>query len=168
MKVTTKVGTKGLEKVLSKVDAIEKGLTSAEAKAMGEDIVATMKDLISKGISPINGRGRFDGYRGGYAEAIKKGYLSKHGKKQRPVNLTLSGEFLNDLEFRPYKLSRGYGVEIGYFTAKSALKERGHREGANGQAVRPTIPKPSEGFAQRVQRVMREHVKRALKRMKSR
>lgn len=117
-----------------------------------------MLELIARGISPIEGKGRFAEYKwAGNLKAIKKQLGAKNSKKiakaiksskypysamkkypnkkVRPVNLQLSGEFLNDLQPRV----QGKELTIGYH-GKSALKESGHREGVNGQPSRPTIP----------------------------
>lgn len=53
-------------------------------------------ELISKGISPVKGEGRFKKYSDVYRDAIKKGRYP--GKRQRPVNLKLTGELLNSLK----------------------------------------------------------------------
>lgn len=148
---------------------IEEGLTRKDKIDIGDEMLEEMKRDISRGISPIFGYGRFPGYkavmasqsilRGGRAGSRsararrrslatarkKEGYpYTVRGrfpnKRERPVNLYLSGDMLNSLEARPRRL----GLEFGYYKAKSALKEQGHREGVGGQPSRPTIPVGSE------------------------
>jgi len=80
--------------------------------------------------------------RRGYPDSLGPKVLAQTGKKARPVNLKLYGDFLENLEARV----RDRIVEIGYFKQSEAIKELGHREGANGQAVRPTIPIGNEKF----------------------
>lgn len=80
--------------------------------------------------------------RSGYPDSLGKKVLAQTGKKARPVNLKLYGDFLNHLEARVNRKL----IEIGYFKESEGAKELGHREGANGQAIRPTIPMNSERF----------------------
>lgn len=162
------------------VTTIEKGLNEADKVQIGAELVEAMKDQIAKGISPIQGKGRFPAYKwvakanqilkGGRATASKdartrrrkfaadtkkKGYpYSVRGqypsKRERPVNLFLSGKFMNDLTA---KSVRGGGVlsvfrrrvmRFGFFKDLSAKKEEGHRVGVNSQPSRPTIPTGAE------------------------
>lgn len=64
-------------------------------------------------------------------------------KRERPVNLLLSGDMLSHLEAKP----TATGVEIGFWDKLSALKEQGHREGVNDQPRRPIIPQGHESFS---------------------
>lgn len=106
---------------------------SAGNAAQSKKLRATAKSLRSKA-----GKAQ----KKGYPDSLGEKALRKFGKKARPVNLKLSGAFLKDLEVQV----RNRIIEIGYFDKLSAKKELGHREGANGQAVRPTIPLKSEKF----------------------
>lgn len=144
---------------------IEEGLTVQDKVQIGEELIEAIKDQVAVGISPILGRGRFEAYKAvGAASKILKGgkATTKAGrarrrafaqktkqqgypytvrnkypsKRDRPVNLYLSGRFLNDLRAKALKR----GLEFGFYTELSALKEQGHREGANGQPQRPIIP----------------------------
>ena len=47
---------------------------------------------IAKGVSPVNGQGKFKQYSPSYKKQIKSGTYNKFAKKIRPVNLKLSGE----------------------------------------------------------------------------
>jgi hypothetical protein len=147
-------------------------ITKAVARIMGQDAIREMKDMISKGISPIRQAGRFDAYKAtkesdpalrnkGYPFSVKREYPSK---RQRPVNLHLSGKQLADLIFKVVPGKWGSAVEIGYFTPLSAAKESGHREGVNGQPKRPTIPnsKLGESFAIRIDKILTETVQSAV------
>lgn len=168
---------------------LDKKLSPANLKRIGDRVIARMLQQISKGISPVAGFGRFPEYksrsnardlrkqasnlskaarsapnaqkkkqirdrqkalrseasriqRKGYPDSLGKKVLAETGKKARPVNLKLYGDFLENLEARV----RNRVVEIGFFKKSEELKELGHREGANGQAVRPTIPLGNEKF----------------------
>lgn len=179
---------------------IQDSLDETVANDIGVTITTEMLLLIQKGISPIEGNGRFPAYkwaemrnalkkersavtkalkrnkqsllvfkrknkrqillaqkeaaRAGIAQA-NKGYpfSVQHeypGKKPRPVNLFLSGDFLSSLEHVVTRSAEGVGLEIGFFDSAQAVKEQGHREGANGQPERPVIPVLREEFAQTI------------------
>ena len=129
-------GLKNIQKVIQ--DAQSEAFTQAELKNMGARVTSNMREMISKGISPIQGKGRFPAYKD----------PSKYPGKQkapRPVNLELSGDFLKSL-YAKGKTGKNPQIEIGY-PPDQALKEKGHRDGANGQKKRPTIPERNEKFA---------------------
>jgi len=148
---------RGLERKLNK---LKTPLTSAETNKIGKNMVKAMKRLIAKGIFPIRGGGwpkRFPRYKRandprGYPNTVKRRFPSK---RKRPVNLKLSGAFMKDLGHKVLqggKRGKNIRIEIGYDKAESILKEKGHREGANSQPKRPTIPNPrrKERFAAKV------------------
>ena len=191
--------------LLRYVAFIQDGLNNAVANRIGDAVVGTMLDLISKGISPIEGMGRFPEYKwAGFAKALRKekaainkalksnqrslfrfrrmnqrqlliaqkqqnardisGLLaSKYpysamkkypNKRVRPVNLYLSGAFLESLEAIVLGAAGQFTIEVGFFRDSEAIKEIGHREGANGQPERPIIPVDREEFAQVIQDVI--------------
>lgn len=195
------------------------------ASAVGFTVRTRMLQLISRGISPILGYGRFPEYKaatrrkvakrgsaflgrelrklnsriragGGSSfsaiarlrakrdqlkilkqvaatKAARTGYpyntkQFKAGLKfARPVNLFLTGDFLRSLTFT-VKKALGKGViEIGYFESKQAIKEKGHREGANGQPKRPTLPKGDERWNETIRldimRLLRDAITKAVR-----
>lgn len=120
-------------------DALQKALGKAvkpidekTAKRVGIDVIEEMKSLISKGISPIQGNGKFPKYKNPARYPGKR-------KPRSPVNLKLTGKFLNALSHRITQEDFGKGTEL-FFADKQDKKERGHREGANGQPERPIMP----------------------------
>ncbi len=113
--------------------ALSKAAKTAQNKQIKKQIKARQKTLRSLASQA---------QRRGYPDSLGKKVLAETGKKARPVNLKLYGDFLENLEAKV----RGRVVEIGYFKDSEAIKELGHREGANGQAVRPTIPVGNEKF----------------------
>lgn len=147
--------SKGLESIVKLADeAVDK----RTADVIGQTIVNEMKNLISKGTSPIKGNKRFPAYlatkRG--KDEKKRGYpynkQSKYPSKgTRPVNLTLSGEFLSNLQHRSERKGKSYDVKVGFRDQESIDKELGHRTGANGQPKRPIIPTTDEEFAKVIQ-----------------
>jgi hypothetical protein len=166
LKFTGSIDSDAIKKLIKKIEDIPDAITQSDASTMGNECVSEMKKLISSGQSPIVGFGNFPAYRGSYRDRIKKGQI--RGKSLQPVNLYLSGKFMSALDARPVKLDRGYGFTIGYRDSNSQAKERGHREGANNQAVRPTIPQKTEQFAKSIRdiyiRLMQDAVGRILKR----
>lgn len=133
------------------VELAKKKITKSDLDNIGETVVTEMKALISKGISPIEGRGRFAGYKNaddprGYPLKLKKKYPQK---RARPVNLELSGKFLRALTFRSNATRKS--VEVGFFDQKSIDKESGHRDGVNTQPERPIVPRgTSENLARSI------------------
>lgn len=113
---------------------------------IGESFRDQMLQRISRGVSPINGKGRFPAYKNpeNYPDRVRDRFPSK---RRRPVNLRLSGEFLKNLDVRVRVTgSRTTELKIGFFDKESIDKERGHRNGANGQPKRPIIPQGNETF----------------------
>lgn len=144
---------------------LKKSLSKINPDPMGRAIVKEMKDMIGKGISPIRGKGRFPGYKDSYKKRIKKQRGEFKGKRQRPVNLKLTGDMLDALKHKSKKGKRAK-LEIGYFDEDEAIKERGHREGANKQLKRPTVPlQRREQFAARIQRIIRLEVDKIIKKL---
>lgn len=136
----------GMDKAIARMESLRNPLTREEASKMGTRMVMVMKDLISKGISPIRGKGKFPRYK-------NPDKYPGDRKNHSPVNLKLSGDFLNNLLSKVVTLGPNkFAVEIGYRDDDQAIKERGHREGANGQPKRPTIPNPKgrEQFAESI------------------
>jgi len=119
-------GLRDQAKALSKAAKSAKGQVKKQIRARQK----TLRSLASQA------------QRRGYPDSLGPKVLAQTGKKARPVNLKLYGDFLENLEARV----RGRIVEIGFFKDSEAIKELGHREGANGQAVRPTIPIENEKF----------------------
>lgn len=119
-----------------------------DLQILGDDLIRLMKENISKGISPIEGEGRFPAYKNPdrYPKNVRKRFPSK---RRRPVNLFLSGKFLSKLTKR-VREGMVISIQIGFFDNESKLKERGHRDGAGGQPKRPIIPKKGEFFTNRI------------------
>lgn len=162
----------------------EKNISVGEVEGIGRKVIREILDRVSVGISPIAGAGRFPAYkaaaeknavakearkiddpkrRKAFQKSIKKqsrkGYpysvLGKHpGKQVRPVNLRLSGEFHKNLDAQGQVLPGRVILSIGFTDSESEAKERGHREGANGQPERPIIPVGQERFTPAIEKIM--------------
>lgn len=132
------------------------------ADNIGKGVIDEMKDMISKGISPIQGQTRFPAYKNPDKYPGNK-------KSARPVNLYLTGEFLKNLTYKIFKNGESYAVRVGFFDRQSQLIQDGHRVGVNKQPKRPIIPdkNKNESFAQRIQRIisglLRERIAQIIK-----
>lgn len=136
-KFKVRIDTSDLVKLNRKIVESTK-LDKRDWNKVGKVTVSAMLRLISSGVSPIRGKGKFPSYKTSY----KKIRLSK-GKAISPVDLNLSGKFLKSLKSTPFNNS----VNIAYKGKLSNDKESGHRKGTNKQKKRPTIPQGSEKFA---------------------
>lgn len=117
-----------------------KRLPVKDVKAIAQTFIGKMKEEIARGLSPIT-RKKFPRYK----DTEKyPGKLKAHA----PVNLELSGDMLSDLKTEAV-ITTGTEIYIllKYATRRSSLKEQGHREGANGQPKRPTLPQGRENFS---------------------
>lgn len=141
--ITVQVDLSDFTKQLKTLES--KPISKTKTQVIGNQFITLMKELIARGISPIKGIGRFPAYK--HAGDENK-YPATKGKPARPVNLSLTGNFLNNL--KAYVLKEG-ALEVGYRDPKEALKEKGHREGAGGQPARPTLPEGKEAFAETLQ-----------------
>jgi hypothetical protein len=146
-----------LEKLKTKLQGLKKPVDQATANQVGKEVVAEMKSMISKGISPIFGNGRFPTYKN------PKRYPGDI-KSRTPVNLKLTGDFQDSLRFTTFVNPSGFGTRVGYDGDKEQLKEQGHREGVNGQPKRPTIPNQDSGerFASRIELIYTRIYKRRI------
>lgn len=125
------------------------------SRKVGSQTIREMKKLIKKGISPIraqDGGGKFKRYKPSYLAQIKRSNGIFSEKKKTPVNLKLTGKFLRALTSEPRRDGRGFGTRIFYRGKKEQLKEQGHRDGANGQRKRPTLPQGSEKWRSAIEK----------------
>lgn len=158
-----RLDTRASQLVKDKLKALERPVTRADAQDIARESLSEMKALIAAGVSPVKGAGlpaRFPRYKN------PKRYPGRR-KPVTPVNLYLTGAMLADLTARVVSSAAGFAAEIGYSTSKSKAKERGHREGANGQPIRPTIPQASSGetFATSIQQVYLKYLASAIDRL---
>lgn len=197
---------------------IQDSMDERAAQQIGNAITGEMLKLIARGISPIEGAGRFPGYKWAevrnalrkertainkelrkvrrnlfvYRRKNKRQFLAmvkkrnrealagvtgrypftaqakRLGKKPRPVNLFLTGDFLSNLEYIVTGTAGKYGIELGFFDELSAKKESGHREGVNGQPKRPIIPVGREDFAISIQKIIFRKMEELIDRAASR
>ena len=137
---------------------------NAQAREYAKDArdrLTTKKDkTAARAIAKSLRRKAAEAKKKGYPDSLSRKVKQETGKKARPVNLKLYGDFLEHLTAKV----RSRIIEIGYFDQKSSLKELGHREGANGQAKRPTIPVGKEKFNAAIEAQMLRAIDEVLKR----
>lgn len=152
-------------------------------RAIGTAVVEKMKEQISRGISPIKENGRFPAYKWvGKIQTIRKSLGTKASRKivrdvkqtrypysmmaefpdkrVRPVNLKLSGAFIDSLRARVASKQ----IEISFSDPLSNKKELGHREGVGGQPKRPILPNDSENLNGSIFRALLDSLDKVLKR----
>lgn len=143
MALKAKISADKVKRLQELLKELKKPVDQATANAAGKATVAAMKQLIARGVSPIKGNGRFPGY--------KNPDKYPGGKKpNRPVNLKDTGQFLYSLTYDPVASKNGFDTVIYYDGKEANDKETGHREGANGQRERPTIPLRGESFSETI------------------
>ena len=122
--------------------------------SIGYELVRTVQDVIRKGISPVDGEGRFEKYSQSYRDAIKKKQYGN--KKVSPVNMSLTGEMMGSLRVIEYK--NGALIE---FTDKKAGY---HQNGEGNLPVRKLLPvKKRDTFNKRITDLLVKALKAALK-----
>lgn len=160
MSYTVKVNTRSVQKKFDQsLVALMKKLTKQELIEVGNEVLELVRQDTLKGVSPIKGNGRFPKYKdtskypGGKNSPTRREFPDK---RARPVNLWLSGEFLSSLQaftktdWRNSTVGKlSYKLFIGFKDRLSRKKEQGHREGVNGQPMRPIIPEKSESFSRK-------------------
>jgi hypothetical protein len=146
MSFKAKVHFDKLRAINAKFKGIKSPVDKATAAQVGVEVIEAMKALIAKGSSPIEGKGKFPAYKD------PDRYPGKR-KPKRPVNLKLTGKFLDSLRAKVYQSRSGFGTEIGYLQSQQH-KEQGHREGANGQPKRPSLPSArGENFVESIVKI---------------
>lgn len=140
-----------LKQVESLLKEAERTINQKAAKEIAKTIIVEMKELIEDGKSPIAGRGRFPAYKDTkkYPGRVKKKFPDK---KNRPVNLRLSGKFLSQLKETISPVQKR--ITIGFSSGYGRKLESGHRDGVKGQPKRPIIPGEGEQLAKSIQAVI--------------
>jgi hypothetical protein len=118
----------------------QKTINKSKVKA-GEIIKKEVVSTISKGLSPIEGQGRFQTYSKSYKEAINSGSYKKFGKKQSPVNLKLSGKMLKSIK----ALVTKSGITI--FFSSPIAKYHNELGASKKKVIRRLLPKEGERFS---------------------
>lgn len=134
-----RIDTKQIEKLAKDLNTeTRRFVDKRTADRMGAFTRNQIRQLTARGISPITGS-PFPAYKN------PERYPGNR-KPSTPVNLRLTREFMASLSYQSSNTSQGWSPEISYRGTNNQLKEQGHREGANGQPKRPTIPEGGETF----------------------
>lgn len=168
--------------------AISKGIIDSKtAGFLGQTIIGEMRAMISIGLSPVKGVGRFEGYKasrasqevkqfvsnvrsdqGGYYRKLSRKLLTSKNfypnsvkykypsKGVRPVNLDLTGKFLDTLGYR----RRKNGIELGHLSPDQRTRDlfKTHNEGLNKNVPkRKYLPnKRGDEFLVSIMRLIKE------------
>ena len=123
--------------------------------SFGYELIRTIQDIIRKGISPVDGQGRFQRYSDSYRNAIKKGYLGAN-KRPSPVSMFLSGEMLGSLKL----IEKGKRLFLQFDDKKAAW----HQNGEGRFPKRKLLPtKRGETFNKRIVQIIIKALKQAVR-----
>jgi len=147
------------EKALNKLRKIQESVTSQIPNKIGRPLIDEIIDTVQRGYSPVSGQGRFPAYKN------PKKYPGNK-KPPTPVNLTLSGKFLNDLTaFSPSfsVTSNRHSIRIGFQSEYGKKLESGHTDPNTGQPHRQVIPNSGETFNAKLLKFAKDLYNRLLK-----
>lgn len=126
-----------------------------------------IRDFIKKGLSPVKmktakvkntgGKNRFVEYSDSYKSQMGKGKSVMKSKRQRPVNLTLTGKMLKSLKSQKKKNS----VKIWFSDEKAVY----HNEEGAGKAgtIRRILPTDGEDWAVKIEQVIVKALEKAIR-----
>lgn len=154
MPVKIKTDLKVLEKLTTNVrENFRKEITSGDA---GYELIRTLQEIISKGISPVDGYGRFQRYSDSYRDAIKAKQVPLKVDVS-PVNLYQTGDMMGSLEC----VEEGGKAYIRFNDEKAAY----HQKGGGNLPQRKLLPIGSrEKFNKRIMDLIVRALKKATKR----
>lgn len=133
---------------------MNKSFTNGE---FGKKFIKAITSLIKKGISPVEGYGRFDQYSDSYKKAIQAKQI-KGKKKISPVNLTKTGAMLKSMSF----ITRA-GKLFFRYTDKKAIW---HNDGEGNLPIRRIAPQEGESITPRLSQIIRKAFRDAMKKEK--
>lgn len=153
MPVKIRTNLKVVKKLNDEVKAkFRKEITTG---SFGYELIRTIQDIIRKGISPVDGQGRFQRYSDSYRNAIKKGYLGAN-KRPSPVSMFLSGEMLGSLKL----IEKGKRLFLQFDDKKAAW----HQNGKGNLPKRKLLPsKRGETFNKRIVQIIIKALKQAVR-----
>jgi len=140
MPIKIKTDLKTLRKLTD--DVRKKFTQELETGEVGRELITAILNLISKGISPVEGANRFQRYSQSYRDAIKKKYI-KDKIKVSPVTMKKTGEMQDSLKF----VIKGRSTFLQFDDKKAYW----HNEGKGNLPKRKLLPnKGSEKFTPRI------------------
>jgi hypothetical protein len=167
-------------KVKVDLDRLRDALNTEHARdaltSTGQEAVHILvNDYVKKGVSPVNGEQRFTGYssqRGRGENGYPDKYVRKeYGKTKRPVNLTLTGEFLSRLTSWYDTAEKVVFIGFKNITERDRILFDVHNNGARSDIPRRRfLPIDGEGFKKaftmRIVKALYPRIKRAIARSK--
>lgn len=136
-------------------------------KIIDKIIPKMIVDYIQKGISPVKmksakiqntgNKNRFIEYSELYKSGMGKGKSDMRAKRQRPVNLTLTGKMLKSIKSMKKKNS----VKI-WFSDKKAVYHNDEGAGKAG-VIRRMLPREGEQWAVKIERKIVEALEKAIR-----
>jgi len=142
------INKRSIDRLVKKLDTLSNPTRKRDAEALGNTIVREMKKDIKRQKSPIRGHGSFPALDPKYKKRKRN---AGAGDK---ADLSLTGQFLKSLRSQTKKVRDGFSTVINFSNRTAQLKEKGHREQANGQGFRPIIPDADEGFNIRISKII--------------
>lgn len=134
-----------------KLDGLKKIVKALESREVKKDaaflVIAEMKSFITRGVSPVKGERRFEGYRD------PKKYPGDR-KSKRPVNMTLTGSMLDALT---YRFVAGSTFTVGWFSGVNAKKAHNHNNGVTVPERRLLPDRRNESFNVSIMRELRNY-----------
>lgn len=156
MPIKIKTNLKTLRKLTDDVrKKFKEELTTGE---IGKELINTVRNLIEKGISPVEGDGRYKRYSDSYRTNIKKGYI-KEKAKVSPVTLKKTGKMLDSMRFI---IKRG-STYLEFQDEKAPYHQKGNKKLPQRKLL-PT--KRGEKFSPRILRKIVQALKKATRKTK--
>ena len=146
------------EMLAGKAKRVTDGMKKDFARRVKLFIKSEIVDAIEKGISPVNmknaypkntgGKSRYTGYSESYKKRInaKKGKLKSMGKRQRPINLKVTGKLLNSLKARYTR----DGLRVWFADEKAKYHDK--LGAGKSKVLRRMLPRGIETFNRAIQR----------------
>lgn len=156
---TAEVQRRMKEKALNKIKKLQQSVTQQIPSKVGRPLIDQIIDTVQRGYSPVAGQGRFPAYKN------PKKYPGNR-KPPTPVNLTLSGRFLNDLDATQPSFSEAsqrHKIKIGFTSDYGKTLEKGHTDPETGQPHRQVIPNKGESFNAKLLKFAKDLYNRLLK-----
>lgn len=96
--------------------------------------------MMNRGVSPVEGHGKYKAYSDSYKKQIQKGKYSRYGKTQMPINLKLSGKLHRSIKVR----ITSKGVHVWF----SDKKAKFHDTPGIARVLRKMLPTGNETFSE--------------------
>jgi len=147
---------------LRNLNALYKNIRNEVFKTLPNKLEKQIISDINRGVSPVKGN-RFPKYSVSYKNAIKKGRYP--GKSIAPVNLTLTGKMLKSLKL---KLKDNLSVmTISVMFSDKKAKYHDIEGAGKSKVIRRMLPKSGEEFNARTMKLIRDEIKKAIRKFTS-